>query len=155
MSPTMPQTPKKRGRPRKYASQEEKAKHDVAAKLARRRLRSAVVRNNNRFRPYNHQTAETISASISQRTDSQSVNRLDILAAAAYSAHRIGTTANQSSLHFTLGDTAPVTIFPQHIPSAIPNTNDPSSLHWAPLYSQPSHDIGLEYRRNHMDRYRS
>ncbi|KAH6879891.1 hypothetical protein B0T10DRAFT_157829 [Thelonectria olida] len=110
MSPTMPQTPKKRGRPRKYASQEEKAKHDVAAKRARRRLRSAVVRNNHRFRPYNHQTAETTSASISQRTDSQSVNRLNILAAAAYSAHRIGTTASQSSLHFTLGDTAPVTI---------------------------------------------
>lgn len=121
--------------------------HDVAAKRAHRRLRSAVMRNYNRFRPYNHQTAETVSASISQRTNSQLVNRLDILATAAYSAHRISTTANQSSLHFTLEDTAPIAIFPQYIPSAIPTANYPLSLHWAP---QPSHDIGSEYGRNHI-----
>ncbi|WKT43820.1 hypothetical protein QSH57_008673 [Fusarium oxysporum f. sp. vasinfectum] len=36
----MPGIPKKRGRPRKYGTPKDKAKHDIVAKRARRRLRN-------------------------------------------------------------------------------------------------------------------
>ncbi|KAH7460612.1 hypothetical protein FOMA001_g19564 [Fusarium oxysporum f. sp. matthiolae] len=48
----MPQTPKKRGRPRKYDTPEGKAKRDVAAKRARRWLQKASAHDDIRFQIY-------------------------------------------------------------------------------------------------------
>ncbi|PNP61155.1 hypothetical protein FNYG_14112 [Fusarium nygamai] len=119
--------PGKPGRPRKYASKEEKAQHDVAAKRARRRFRSLVTRRNSRFRPYDLQSAEATYASSSERSDSLSVSRLDVLAAAAYSIQQIDPTTEQSSLS-------------QHIPSATPSTTEISSVRWISPCPQPSCD---------------
>ncbi|KAF5658233.1 hypothetical protein FHETE_9993 [Fusarium heterosporum] len=48
----MPRTPKKRGRPRTYDTPEDKARHDVVAKHARRRLRKQPTHDNLRFQIY-------------------------------------------------------------------------------------------------------
>ncbi|KAL5603551.1 hypothetical protein FOVSG1_006301 [Fusarium oxysporum f. sp. vasinfectum] len=48
----MPGTPKKRGRPRKYGTPKDKAKHDVVAKRARRRLRKQTTHDSIRFQIY-------------------------------------------------------------------------------------------------------
>ncbi|QKD56910.1 uncharacterized protein FOBCDRAFT_227387 [Fusarium oxysporum Fo47] len=48
----MPQISTKRGRPRKYGSKEEKARQDVIARRARRRLQSTAARDNTRFKIY-------------------------------------------------------------------------------------------------------
>jgi hypothetical protein len=48
----MPEASTKRGRPRKYGSKEEKARQDVIARRARRRLQSTATRDNIRFKIY-------------------------------------------------------------------------------------------------------
>jgi hypothetical protein len=48
----MPRTPKKRGRPGKYDTPEDKARRDVVAKRARRRLRKQPTHDNIRFQIY-------------------------------------------------------------------------------------------------------
>ncbi|KAH7228439.1 uncharacterized protein BKA55DRAFT_583658 [Fusarium redolens] len=48
----MPGTPKKRGRPRKYDTPKDKARHDVVAKRARRRLQKQPTHDNIRFQIY-------------------------------------------------------------------------------------------------------
>jgi hypothetical protein len=58
----MPQVSNKRGQRRKYGSKEEKARQDIIARRARRRLQSTAARDNIRFKkpfhtftlPYNH-----------------------------------------------------------------------------------------------------
>ncbi|KAL6410928.1 hypothetical protein AUP68_07360 [Ilyonectria robusta] len=48
----MPQIPNKRSQPRKYGSKEEKARQDVIARRARRRLQSTAAREDTRFKIY-------------------------------------------------------------------------------------------------------
>ncbi|KAI3574064.1 hypothetical protein IWW34DRAFT_753232 [Fusarium oxysporum f. sp. albedinis] len=48
----MPQTPGKRGLPRKYDTPEEKAKREAVAKRARRRLQKPLAHGDIRFRIY-------------------------------------------------------------------------------------------------------
>jgi hypothetical protein len=81
----MPQTPQKRGRPSKYASNEEKAREDVIKKRARRRLQSATARRDIRFQFYNTKQIQAVAPLSVHQAHLQSSNGLNILADAAIS----------------------------------------------------------------------
>ncbi|KAH7191472.1 hypothetical protein BKA60DRAFT_584965 [Fusarium oxysporum] len=62
----MPRTPKTRGRPRNYDTPKDKAKHDVVAKRARRRLRKQAAHGNTRFQIYISAETEGLPTTPSQ-----------------------------------------------------------------------------------------
>ncbi|KAH7233731.1 uncharacterized protein BKA55DRAFT_544242 [Fusarium redolens] len=66
----MPGTPKKRGRPRKYGTPKDKAKHDVVAKRARRRLRKQTTHDSIRFQIYVSSQTEASPVTPSQGIES-------------------------------------------------------------------------------------
>ncbi|RYC76783.1 hypothetical protein BFJ63_vAg20340, partial [Fusarium oxysporum f. sp. narcissi] len=66
----MPGTLKKRGRPRKYDAPKDKAKHDVVAKRARRRLRKQTTHDSIRFQIYVSSQTEASPVTPSQGIES-------------------------------------------------------------------------------------
>ncbi|KAH6977639.1 hypothetical protein EDB80DRAFT_657834 [Ilyonectria destructans] len=100
----MPETPKRRGRPRKYGTQEEKARQDVIAKRARRarrRLRNSPAHKDIRFQVYVAQPTGALPPSSSQQNRSQSTNCLDVLADAASLSDRLSTSLPSTSNRIT------------------------------------------------------
>ncbi|RYC79575.1 hypothetical protein BFJ63_vAg17537 [Fusarium oxysporum f. sp. narcissi] len=72
----MPGTPKKRGRPRKYGTPKDKAKHDVVAKRARRRLRKQTTHDSIRFQIYVSSQTEASPVTPSQGIESYETSLL-------------------------------------------------------------------------------
>lgn len=72
----MPRTPKKRGRPRKYGTLKDKARHDIVAKRARRRLRKQSAHDNIRFQIYVSPQTEVSPPKPSQDIESYETNPL-------------------------------------------------------------------------------
>ncbi|KAF4429575.1 hypothetical protein F53441_14012 [Fusarium austroafricanum] len=72
----MPGTPKKRGRPRKYGTLKDKAKHDVVAKRARRRLRKQTTHDSIRFQIYVSSQTEASPVTPSQGIESYETSLL-------------------------------------------------------------------------------
>ncbi|KAH7184510.1 hypothetical protein DER44DRAFT_803110 [Fusarium oxysporum] len=72
----MPRTPKTRGRPRKYGTPKDKAKHDAVAKRARRRLRKQPTHGNIRFEIYVSPQTEASPLTPSQDIESYETNLL-------------------------------------------------------------------------------
>ncbi|KAH8656765.1 hypothetical protein BGZ61DRAFT_486537 [Ilyonectria robusta] len=100
----MPETPKRRGRPRKYGTQEEKARQDAIAKRARRarrRLRNSPAHRDIRFQVYVAQPTGALPPSSSQQNRSQSTNCLDVLADAASLSDRLSTSLPSTSNRIT------------------------------------------------------
>ncbi|PWI64129.1 hypothetical protein PCL_12113 [Purpureocillium lilacinum] len=100
----MPTTPQKRGGPRKYGSNEEKARRDVLAKRARRHLQQTVAHRDVRFQVY--------QAPGSSATEIEPAGRLDALADAAQFASQM-TTPRRDSMSTELegnekADTGPI-----------------------------------------------
>ncbi|KAH7112419.1 hypothetical protein EDB81DRAFT_317294 [Dactylonectria macrodidyma] len=130
---------KKRGRPRKYASKEEKAKRDAATRPARRRLRKASMRRDLRFKVYVPQTAEAVPSSISQQTDSQSTSCLHLTDVSHVSnlAWRADAPAHGSPTGPTSGNaTAGNEVYPQPRESAIHLAEATPYQHWTALSPQ-------------------
>ncbi|KAH7186855.1 hypothetical protein DER44DRAFT_801847 [Fusarium oxysporum] len=73
----MPGTPKKRRRPRKYGTLKDKAKHDVVAKRARRRLRKQTTHDSIRFQVYVSSQTEASPVTPSQGIEPYETNLLD------------------------------------------------------------------------------
>ncbi|KAG7000904.1 hypothetical protein FocnCong_v012943 [Fusarium oxysporum f. sp. conglutinans] len=72
----MPGTPKKRGRPRKYGTPKDKARHDVVAKRARRRLRKQTTHDSIRFQIYVSSQTEASPVTPSQGIESYETSLL-------------------------------------------------------------------------------
>ncbi|WKT54414.1 hypothetical protein QSH57_004998 [Fusarium oxysporum f. sp. vasinfectum] len=72
----MPGTLKKRGRPRKYGTPKDKAKHDVVAKRARRRLRKQTTHDSIRFQIYVSSQTEASPVTPSQGIESYETSLL-------------------------------------------------------------------------------
>ncbi|KAI8415966.1 hypothetical protein NW761_015048 [Fusarium oxysporum] len=73
----MPQTPGKRGLPRKYDTPEEKAKREAVAKRARRRLQKPLAHGDIRFRIYVPPLMQSLPSSPLQNTRSDFANSLN------------------------------------------------------------------------------
>ncbi|KAM5513551.1 hypothetical protein FOXYSP1_08351 [Fusarium oxysporum f. sp. phaseoli] len=72
----MPGTLKKRGRPRKYGTPKDKAKHDVVAKRARRQLRKQTMHDRIRFQIYVSLQTEASPVTPSQGIKSYKISLL-------------------------------------------------------------------------------
>ncbi|KAH7124214.1 hypothetical protein EDB81DRAFT_214001 [Dactylonectria macrodidyma] len=97
----MPEAPKKRGRPRKYDTPEEKARQDVITKRARRRLRSSSVHGDIRFQVYVPQPIEALRPPSSLQRHAESTSCLDVLANAASRSDRAETPPPPALNHIT------------------------------------------------------
>ncbi|KAJ3455163.1 hypothetical protein MRS44_013763 [Fusarium solani] len=97
----MPEAPKKRGRPRKYDTPEEKARQDVIAKRARRRLRSSSVHGDIRFQVYVPQPIEALRPPSSLQRHTESTSCLGVLANAASRSDRAETPPPPALNHIT------------------------------------------------------
>ncbi|KAH8656741.1 hypothetical protein BGZ61DRAFT_466274 [Ilyonectria robusta] len=97
----MPEAPKKRGRPRKYDTPEEKARQDVIAKRARRRLRNSSVHGDIRFQVYVPQPIEALPPSSSPQGRPESTSCLDVLANTASRSDRTETPLPPALNHIT------------------------------------------------------
>ncbi|RKK87312.1 hypothetical protein BFJ68_g17065 [Fusarium oxysporum] len=74
----MSEAPRKRGRPPKYDTPEAKARQDVIAKRARRRLRNASVHGHIQFRIYTSQPVDELLPSSSPQRPQQPINCPDV-----------------------------------------------------------------------------
>ena len=97
----MPEAPKKRGRPLKYDTPKEKARQDVIAKRARRRLRSSSVHGDIRFQVYVPQPIEALRPPSSLQRHTESTSCLDVLANAASRSDRTETPPPPALNHIT------------------------------------------------------
>ncbi|KAH7111565.1 hypothetical protein EDB81DRAFT_671244 [Dactylonectria macrodidyma] len=88
---------KKRGRPRKYGSKEEKARQDVVARRVRRRLESTAARKDIRFRVYIAPNVEAEPCLAAQTTYSQPLDCLSVLADAANLVQQTDTSIHRPS----------------------------------------------------------
>ncbi|KAH7000717.1 hypothetical protein EDB80DRAFT_724373 [Ilyonectria destructans] len=109
----MPEAPKKRGRPRKYDTPEEKARQDVIAKRARRRLRSSSVHGDIRFQVYVPQPIEALRPPSSLQRHTESTSCLDVLANAASRSDRAETPPPPALNHITSNPVAGNGLRPQ------------------------------------------
>ncbi|KAI5456832.1 hypothetical protein BGZ63DRAFT_428932 [Mariannaea sp. PMI_226] len=127
----------KRGRPSKYGSKEEKARQDVIAKRARRRLRSTAAHRDTRFQVYVAQMMEAGPTSSAQSClHLQPSNCLGVLADAASLAQRIGISPSRSlainpSEMIAAGNESHI----QFVDCATPSTGVIPSPHPIPLLS--------------------
>ncbi|KAH6953904.1 hypothetical protein BKA56DRAFT_638218 [Ilyonectria sp. MPI-CAGE-AT-0026] len=97
----MPEGPKKRGRPRKYDTPEEKARQDVIAKRARRRLRDSSVHGDIRFQVYVPQPIEALPPSSSPQGRPESTSYLNVLANTTSRSDRAETPLPRALNHIT------------------------------------------------------
>ncbi|KAH7228496.1 uncharacterized protein BKA55DRAFT_459599, partial [Fusarium redolens] len=106
----MPRTPKKRGRPRKYDTPKDKAKQDVVAKRARRRLRKQAAHGNIRFQIYVSAQTEALPTTPSQGIESYEASPLVGPSEADSSLNRVESSISSTDAVVTRGEQPPQSI---------------------------------------------
>ncbi|KAH7186824.1 hypothetical protein DER44DRAFT_801684 [Fusarium oxysporum] len=128
----MPRTPKTRGRPRKYGTPKDKAKHDVVAKRARRRLRKQPTHDNIRFQIYVSPQTEASPRTPSQDIESYETNLLGDPPEADSSLNRAESPTSSIDAAVAGGEQSPQSIEGKDLTSSclqhLGNTSGPHTV---------------------------